>query len=249
MNSSTKLRVALLGCGQIADAHLSQLRRVRGAEIVAVCDLHEDLAYQAAARFDVPRYYAQLDQMLMEAWPDVVHITTPASSHAPLARKLLAAGCHVYVEKPFTLDGPQARDVLLAARRAQRHVCVGHDQLFDPCWLRAKEWIAQKRLGEVRHIESILGYPLDGKFGALVAADPRHWVRQLPGGLFQNAISHPLYRITDLLEDEQPELLGGWRTRPGFAFPTELSLSLQGTRQSGSLTFSTFLPPQRITRI
>ncbi len=248
-NVSPKTRVALLGCGQIADAHLSQLQRIPTAEVVGVCDVFEDLAWQAAKRFHVPHWDVHLERMLEETRPDVVHITTPAHTHAPLAIQILNAGHHVYVEKPFTLDALEATEVIAAAEKANRYVCVGHDQMFDPAWVRAKSWIRRGLLGDVRHIESILGYPIDGKFGSLVASNPNHWVRKLPGGLFQNTISHPLYRITDLMDADQPDLVGSWYTRPGWSFPTELSLSLQGGTQSGSLTFSTFLTPQRITRI
>jgi len=249
MASSPDIRVALLGCGQIADAHLQQIQRIRSAKVVGVCDVHEDLAWQAAARFSVPRHFTSLQRMIEDTRPDVVHITTPAQTHAPLAIELLQAGCHVFVEKPFTMDAAEARDVLRVARQTQRRVCVGHDQLFDPAWLTCKLWIRQGRIGQVRHIESILGYPINGTFGNLVAGNPQHWVRKLPGGLFQNTISHPLYRITDLMEEDQPQLQGGWRTRNGWNFPTELNISLHGTTQSGSLTFSTLLPPQRITRV
>jgi len=247
--ASEKIRVAVLGCGQIADAHLSQIQRIKSAEVVAVCDMHLDLAWQAARRFQVPRFETGFTRMVEEARPDVVHLTTPAQTHAPLAIELLQAGCHVFVEKPFTLDARAARDVLAVAAANGKLVCVGHDQLYDPAWLTCKKWVLQGLIGEVRHIESILGYPIDGKFGAQVSGNPQHWVRRLPGGLFQNTISHPLYRITDLMNDVQPEIMGGWRTRPGMNFPTEMSISLQGRNQSGSLTFSTFLPPQRMTRV
>jgi predicted dehydrogenase len=153
------------------------------------------------------------------------------------------------VEKPFALDADEARKVLDAARSANRQVCVGHDQLFDPCWLECRRWVREGRLGRVLHVESILGYPLDGKFGAQVTGNPNHWVHRLPGGLFQNTISHPLYRITDLMEEDQPQLQGGWRTRTGFTFPTELNLHLDFGSQSASLTFSTLIPAQRVTRI
>lgn len=243
------LRVALVGCGQIADAHLSQIRRIPFAEPVAVCDVYEDLAYQAAIRFGVPGQYTDIDRMVAETRPDVVHLTTPAQTHASLTRKLLNLGCHVYVEKPFTLDAGEAAELLACAAAANRLVCVGHDQLFDPAWLTAKEWIARGHIGEIRHIESLLGYPIDGKFGSLVAGDPSHWVRQLPGGLFQNTISHPLYRITDLLTDAGLDVAARWSTRTCFDFPTELQVHLQGRERTGSLTFSTFIPHQRITRI
>lgn len=243
------LKVALLGCGQIADAHLSQIKRLDCADVVAVCDVHEDLAYQAAARFEVPRIFTNLDQMVEEVQPDVVHVTTPAHTHADLSIKLLNMGCHVYVEKPFTLDATESARVLAASELTNRSICVGHDQLFDPMWLRCRDWIQRGLIGKVGHIESILGYPIAGNFGALVASNPNHWVRKLPGGLFQNTISHPLYRITDLLEEDQPIILGDWYTQPELDFPTEMQLSLQGRTQSASLTFSTRIPPQRMTRI
>ena len=249
MNSRSKIRVALLGCGQIADAHLSQIQRIRFAEPVAVCDVHEDLAYQAAARFNIPGTYTDLDRMIAETEPDVVHLTTPAQTHAPLAIRILERGCHVYVEKPFAVDGSQAQEILDAAARFGRQVCVGHDQLFDPLWLKGKEWLDRGELGDLRFVESILGYPIDGNFGAAVKADRQHWVRQLPGGLFQNTISHPLYRITDLIPDPDPELIGGWHIRRGFEFPTELNMLLESEAVSGQLIFSTHLPPQRITRL
>ncbi len=244
-----EIRVALLGCGQIADAHLSQLKRIRHARVVSVCDVHQDLAWQAATRFQVPHWDVSIERMLEKTQPDVVHLTTPAHTHAPLAIELLEAGCHVYVEKPFTLDAAEALEVLAAAKRTGRFVCVGHDQLFDPLWIKAKDWIQKKVIGEVRHIESVLGYPIDGSFGSQVATNPNHWVRKLPGGLFQNTISHPLYRITDLMQMDQPDIIGGWRRRMDLPFPTELTVQLQGDRQTGSLMFSTSLPPQRITRI
>jgi len=249
MAVSSKIRVALLGCGQIADAHLSQIQRIRTAEVVGVCDVHPDLAWQAAVRFQVPQSFTCMEKMIVRTRPDVVHLTTPAQTHAALAIEIMELGCHVFVEKPFTLTGAEAQSVAEVARKMNKQVCVGHDQLFDPAWLTCKRWIHQGRIGDVRHIESILGYPIDGKFGNLVAGNPTHWVRKLPGGLFQNTISHPLYRITDLLIEQQPQLAGSWRTRPEFDFPTEMNLALQGRTQTGNLTFSTFLPPQRITRV
>lgn len=248
-SARSELNVALVGCGQIADAHLSQIQRIKHARTVAVCDVHEDLAWQAAKRFGVERTFTDVDRMLEQVRPDLVHVTTPAHTHAPLAKKLLAAGCHVYVEKPFTIDVAEADVVLHAAGLAGKSLCVGHDQLFDPAWLRCRQLAASGAIGDVRHVESLLGYPIQGSFGAQVSADPRHWVRRLPGGLFQNTISHPLYRITDFLQDESPQLQAHWQTRREFDFPTELHVALTGTSMTGTLTFSTYLPAQRITRV
>src|SRR5439155_19465493 len=97
------LRVAIVGCGKIADAHAAQIRRMPQCDLVGVCDREELMARQLAERFGAKRCFVDLDDLLREATPDVVHITTPPQSHFDIARRCLEHGSHVYVEKPFTL--------------------------------------------------------------------------------------------------------------------------------------------------
>lgn len=250
MNHSRQpLRIALIGCGQIADAHLQEIAKLRSARVVAVCDLHRDLAYQAGARFGVEAIYDDHRRMLDEARPEVVHVTTPAHTHHRLAVELLQRGCHVYVEKPLALIVGEADEIIEAARQSGRMVCVGHDQLFDPAWIECRRRIDAGEIGDVRHVESVLGYPLSGQFGALVASDPTHWVHRLPGGLFHNTISHPLYRITDLLPDAEPHVDARWFARNSADFSTDLRVELRGADVTGSLLFDTAIEPQRVTRV
>lgn len=245
----SRLRVALIGCGQIADAHLQELRKIDYAETVSVCDRYLDLARQAADRFEVDRYFDDVEQMLSDIKPDVVHITTPAQTHAALAVQALMADCHVYVEKPFTLNQAEAELVLAVAEEQNKKVCLGHDQLFDPVWLEVREIVKKDQLGTVRHVESVLGYALSGAFGSQIASNPNHWVRQLPGGLFQNTISHPLYRITDFLTDERPEVHANWFSSGKHNFPHELHMQLKGIEVTGTVSFLTRIPAQRVTRV
>lgn len=245
----SSIRVAIVGCGKIADAHLQELRKIPSATIVAACDAHIDLAMQAAKRFGVPRYYDDVGAMLREESPDVVHIATPAQTHAPLARQCMEAGAHVLIEKPMALDAAEAREILRASLSLGRKVCVGHDQLFDPAWLALRRRVALGDIGTVRHVESVLGYPLSAQFGSAVGADEGHWVRKLPGGLFQNTISHPLYRITEFLSDERPQIVASWWSRPDVEFPTELFVHLRGADVTGTLTFTTAIAAQRVTRV
>src|SRR2546427_4758297 len=80
------LKVAIVGCGKIADAHASQIQRVKGCEIVGVCDREGLMARQLYERFPVKRYYTDLPELLSAARPDVVHVTTPPESHYEIAR-------------------------------------------------------------------------------------------------------------------------------------------------------------------
>jgi predicted dehydrogenase len=249
--SGRKLRVALVGCGQIADAHLQEVRKIRGATLVAVADRHLDLARQAAARFDVPEVFEDLDPLLERARPDVLHVTTPPHTHRAIALRALAAGVHVYLEKPFTVNVTEADEILAAARAQGRLVCVGHDQLYDPSWEECRELVRRGTLGRVVHVEAVHGYNPSGPFGRVTSSDSGHWVHRLPGGVFQNIISHGLYTITDFLPDAQPAVSAGWfnpvKTIP---YPTELRVLLCGAEVSATLlSTSSIRPVLRLTRV
>jgi predicted dehydrogenase len=244
---SRSLRIALVGCGQIADAHLQELRRLDSVSVVAVCDQHLDLARQAATRFGIAAMFDNVPNMLKQARPDVVHVTTPPHTHRGIVLQCLSAGAHVYVEKPFTLDTVEAHEVIAAADARRLRVCLGHDQLFDPVWQECRQRVNAGEIGEVVHIDAVQGYDLDGPFGRLLH-DPAHWVHRLPGGLFQNVMSHALARILDLMPDRAPRVDARWFCRAGDeTFPDELRVMLFGQRCTGALIFTSAARPARRT--
>ncbi|HEX2341431.1 MAG TPA: Gfo/Idh/MocA family oxidoreductase [Vicinamibacterales bacterium] len=233
------IRVAIVGCGQIADAHLQATRRSGLATIAAVCDRSADLARQAAVRFAVPYWDSDIDRMLDRTRPDAVHVATPPATHRRLVESALEAGAHVYVEKPFALTAHETSVMLAMAEAHERLVCAGHDRLFDPAWLECRERIRDGAIGTVTHADVFQAYDLDGAFGRMVANDDRHWVRQLPGGLFQNAIPHALATIADLIPDERPVVSATSWTRTQSDFETELQVLVRGAQVSATLTFIT----------
>jgi predicted dehydrogenase len=248
---SKPLRIVLVGCGQIADAHLQEIARIPAAAVVAVCDREYDLAYQAARRFGVRGIYTSVEAMLAAEQPDVVHITTPPQTHEAVSTMALRAGSHVYVEKPFAVDATEASRMLAEASAARRLVCVGLDQLWEPVWRELRELVANGALGQVVHVDSHQGYDLDGPYGRLLRSDKSHWVRRLPGGVFQNVMPHALGKITDLVWDDPLQVSAFW-TSPGEpdGLPTELRVSFRGDRQTATLTFSSAgRPVQRTAKV
>jgi predicted dehydrogenase len=119
-----KTRVAIVGCGQISEAHLSEIGLIEDAEVVGVCDLQEILAQDAAERFNVRNFYTDYRRMIDETEPDVVHLTTPAHTHLPIGLDVLGRGCHAYIEKPFGINGQEAK-ALIEAARLTKGLCVG----------------------------------------------------------------------------------------------------------------------------
>lgn len=209
MAEPRKIRVAIIGCGMIADQHADQLRYLPGCELVAACDTDELMAEQLAERFRVPRVFADAAEMLHDGGVDAVHITTPAQSHFPLARQCLEAGCHVYVEKPFTLDALQAAELLHLSQACGRRITVGHNLQFSPEALRLRQLVREGFLGGPPvHVESIQCYShAEPTYGKAVLGDPNHWVRRLPGSLLHNLVSHGVAKIAEFLEGEMPEML------------------------------------------
>ncbi len=203
------LKVAVVGCGKIADAHAWQIQRIPNCGIVAACDREPMMAAQFCERFRVPAQYSDVETMLREALPDVVHITTPPGSHFSIAEQCLEAGCHVYVEKPFTLYAHEAeRLVELATKRGLR-ITAGHDDQFSHVARRMRELVRRGYIGEAPvHMESYYCYELSstGYSGALLG-DKNHWVRKLPGKLLHNIISHGIARISEHLTSDAPRVI------------------------------------------
>jgi predicted dehydrogenase len=210
------LRVAIVGCGKIADSHASQLQRISGCKIVAACDTEPLMAQQFCQRFAVERHFSDLATLLRGTKPDVVHVTTPPKSHFEIAKSCLEHGCHVYVEKPFTLNEEEAQRLIAIANENRLKITAGHDDQFSHVARRMRTLVQDGFLGgSPVHMESYYCYELgrSGYAGALLG-DDRHWVRRLPGKLLHNIISHGIARIAEFLTAESPHVIAYGFTSP-----------------------------------
>jgi predicted dehydrogenase len=220
------LRIGIVGCGKIADAHASQIRRIPHCQIVAVCDTEELMAAQLADRFEIKHHFSDVSSFLKNAGPDVVHITTPPQSHFTLATLCIDAGCHVYLEKPFTLNTREAISLIHTAETHHRKVTVGHDDQFTHAARRMRALIAAGYLGgPPLHMESHYCYNLDSQgYATALLADKSHWVRQLPGRLLHNVISHGIAKISEFLESDNPTVIAHGFTSPFLSRRDEIEI-------------------------
>jgi predicted dehydrogenase len=203
------LKVAIVGCGKIADSHAAQIRRIAGCEIVGVCDSELLMAKQLCARFPVKRYFSNLDELLNEVRPDVVHITTPPQTHFEIGRQCLEKGCHIFVEKPLTLDTDEAERLVALAQKADRKLTVGHDAQFSDVAIRLRKLVGEGYLGGAPvHLESTWCYELgDPVYAKALLGDKQHWARTLPGGLLHNIINHGIAKIAEFLSGDAPRVI------------------------------------------
>ena len=202
------LRVAIVGCGKIADQHVSAIDRISDCRIVAACDQELLMAQQLAERFGISECFSDLQEMLRATAPDVVHITTPPQSHFALATQCLNAGTHVYLEKPFTVTAVEAESVVQLAKRRDLKITAGHNLQFTLEMLEMRRLLKEGFLGGAPiHVESHFSYDLgDRSYVGALLGNQRHWVRQLPGQLLHNLLSHGIAKLAEFLDDELIEI-------------------------------------------
>ncbi|MCD8349077.1 MAG: Gfo/Idh/MocA family oxidoreductase [Planctomycetaceae bacterium] len=112
------LKIGLVGVGFIGKQHIEAIRRIPGAEVVAVADSNPDAARAVAEQFYIPRWYGDHHELLDDPAVAVVHNCTPSSSHYQVNLDALDKKKHIYCEKPLTLTATKARELVVAARRA-----------------------------------------------------------------------------------------------------------------------------------
>ncbi len=145
--ASRAFRYALIGCGGvIAPTHLKALRAIPNAQIVALCDVDPARGEPRAQEIGCA-FFTDHHTLLAEIKPDIVAVTTPHPSHAPIAIDCLRAGAHVDVEKPMADETAQADRMIEAADAAGRLLAVNFQQRFKPSIERAKALIDAGALG------------------------------------------------------------------------------------------------------
>jgi len=203
------LKVAIVGCGKIADAHAAQIQRIKDCEIVAACDREPLMAKQLCDRFPIQQRFTDLTELLSTSRPDVVHITTPPEGHFELTSLCLEYGANVYVEKPFAVYEHEAQKLVEIAEKKGLKLTAGHNYQFSPAARRMRDLVKSGYLGgNAVHIESHYGYNLaDPSYARALLGDKQHWVRRLPGKLLQNIISHGIARIAEFLITDNPQVV------------------------------------------
>lgn len=142
MNES-KLRVAVISCGMIANAaHIPAYKNLQDkVDIVAVCDVNPISAEQTAKRFDIPAWYTDAEEMLQKERPDLVSVCTPNALHKKMAMLALSYGAHVACEKPIALTYADAKEMFDYAREKDRVLFACQVVRYNEEYQVAKEFM------------------------------------------------------------------------------------------------------------
>ena len=146
-----RLRWGILATGGIAHAFTNDLK-LNGFTVQAVGSRSQAAADAFAAEFDIPNAHTGYEALAADPEVDVVYVSTPHPLHAANARLMLEAGKHVLVEKPFTLNAREAREIADLAAERGLLVLEAMWTRYLPHMVRIREIIADGTLGEVRSL-------------------------------------------------------------------------------------------------
>jgi predicted dehydrogenase len=153
-----KLRVAIIGCGSIAEfRHAPEYAANPDVTIAAFCDPAPGRAERLAERFG-GRPFTDIDETLAQPGIDAVSVCTSNSSHAEVALKALRSGRHVLCEKPIATTLADAAAMIRAAEHGGRVLMLGHNQRFAEAHAMAKELLAGGSLGRVLTFKTTFGH-------------------------------------------------------------------------------------------
>jgi predicted dehydrogenase len=148
-----KVRVALVGCGAIAHVmHLPGLQTMAEmgkVELVAVADTFAEKAQIAAEKYNIPRHYTELEQLLAEVEFDLLVNTTVIPSHFAVTLAALRAGKHVYTQKPMAATMEEATMLITEAARHNVRLASAPEHRVRPYVGKIKELVEGGAIGRV----------------------------------------------------------------------------------------------------
>ena len=236
------MKAALIGAGQIAKQHLSCLKTLPDVELVAICDLSPAIAEAAAERYSISAWFTDYRAMLDKARPDVVHITTPPTSHFGLALDSLDAGAHVIVEKPATRNFEELETLVGRARETGRHFVEDYNYVFNYAPQQILRRIESREFGAVTHVEVLICLDILGPDGF---ADPNspHPTLTLAGGAIADFLPH-LASLAYLFVGAHRTAETIWAKRNSSVLPfDEFRAVLDAERGTAALGFSSNAQP------
>ncbi len=156
-----KLRVAMVGTGGFARSHAGVLKDNPDVEIVAGCDVSEDIVNGFWDRHlegyePRPAVFTDAAKMYAEIKPDAVVICTPHTLHFEHAMQAIEAGCHVFVEKPMVTNAEHAYTLRDKVKEAGKILCIGYNTACSPRFKYIREQVRSGALGKLELVQGFL---------------------------------------------------------------------------------------------
>ena len=150
-----KVKIAMIGAGNIANTHLASYVKLPNVEIYAACDINESRLNETCDKFGIERRYTDLDKMLAELPElDAADVCVWNVNHASCSIKALNAGLHVLCEKPMAYSAKEAEAMKEAADRNGKLLMIGFVLRFSDDAKIAMDFIEKGYLGDIYYAKA-----------------------------------------------------------------------------------------------
>lgn len=150
-----RLRLGIVGAGAITQVgHLPALKRLKEIEVVGLCDNDRPKARALADRFGIPDVFDDIGELVETDALDALLICTPNHLHESHVLAALAAGLHVFVERPMALTVAGSNRIIKAAAKKQRVVMVGANHRYRPDVQMIRSFVQSGELGDLESIRA-----------------------------------------------------------------------------------------------
>jgi predicted dehydrogenase len=229
----------LIGCGAIAREHLGALQDMDNVEVLAVSDLSAARAEAMAERFKIPAWFTDHRAMLDKHRPDLVHITTPPSSHFEIAQDCLTRQINVLCEKPITVDYEQFKSLRQLAERNNCILIENQNLRFHSSIRRLQNLVEAGDFGEIVDVQVFFSLNLVGPGSPFIDANAPHFGLALKGGAIGDFLTHIAY-LTYLFTGPVTDLRTVWtkRTEDTPLPSDEFRAFVKGERAPAYIAFS-----------
>ena len=147
------LSVAVVGCGYWGPNLARNFHQLRRARLSALCDADAARLAEIAPLYPEAQPVQRFEDVLNDGVAAVA-IATPARTHYTLAKRALACGKHVLVEKPLSMSAPEAEELVALAAAQRLTLMVGHTFEYNPAVLKIKELVGAGHIGQLYYIYS-----------------------------------------------------------------------------------------------
>ena len=239
----TKLRWGVLSTAHIGLAKvIPGMQRAEHCDVVAIASRDAAKADDAARRLGIPRSFGSYEALLADPDIDAVYIPLPNHMHAEWTLRAAAAGKHVLCEKPLAMSEAQAREMVEGCARAGVTLMEAFMYRLHPQWVRAREWVAQGRLGDLLAVQSFFSYR---------NLDPQN-IRNVPaygGGALMDIGCYAINVSRMLFGAEPVRVEGAVYRDPRFGTDVLTSATLDFGGRHATFTCSTQLEPDQRVHI
>ncbi|EOY8506357.1 TPA: Gfo/Idh/MocA family protein [Enterobacter cloacae] len=157
------LNTAVIGAGAIHGCHVNALRQLPNVALRALADIDSVKGLKLALGYQC-RFYQDYREMLLDDAIDVVHICTPHFEHKSMILAALAAGKHVFCEKPVGMNSSELVDITRAAEQATGLLGVCYQNRLNPTSLRIRQALDEGELGKMLSIKAVLTWSRSGAY-------------------------------------------------------------------------------------